>query len=187
MRIESSATSLSWIPSEAVTGPMRASFATGISHYDTPPAGTLGDLEQLREQDAFRFANRLHAWVDFAGTRPVGYGQDGGGLMGATTVRLGRLDATFAGVTMPDLQADPVVGDGWVRFTQTCGGRTALPLPRTIRLSSASSETAYSGLSYWLSTTIPVPGRRLRTSLAPSMPSFWKVGGIRISVTSTCG
>ncbi len=111
---------------------MRAAFAAGLSHYDAPPAGTLGDLDQLREQDAFRFANRLHAWVGFDGTRPVEYGQDGGVAMGATTVRVGRLDATFAGVAMPDLRGETEVGNGWVRFTQTCGGRTALPLPRTI-------------------------------------------------------
>ena len=52
---------------------------------------------------------------------------------------------------------------------------------------TASNVTAYSGLSYWLSTTTPVPGNRLRTSLAASIPSFWNVGGMRISVTSTCG
>jgi len=62
-------------PVEAVTGPMRATFALGLSHYDAPPSGTLGDLEALREQDAFRFANRLHAWVDFDGDRTVAYGQ----------------------------------------------------------------------------------------------------------------
>jgi hypothetical protein len=46
---------------------------------------------------------------------------------------------------------------------------------------------AYSGSSYWLSTTTAVPGRRRRTSRAPSMPSSWKVGGIRMSVTTTWG
>jgi hypothetical protein len=33
---------------------------------------------------------------------------------------------------MPVLRAEPVVGDGCVTFTQTCGGRTALPLPRRV-------------------------------------------------------
>jgi len=42
------------------------------------------------------------------------------------------MDATFAAVSMPDLRPDPVVGDGFVTFTQTVGGRTALPLPRRI-------------------------------------------------------
>ena len=32
-----------------------------------------------------------------------------------------------------------------------------------------------------------MPGWRLRSSLAASMPSLWKLGGMRMSVTSTCG
>ena len=45
----------------------------------------------------------------------------------------------------------------------------------------------HSGSSYCDSTTTPVPGKRLRTCLAASMPSRWKNGGIRTSVTRTCG
>lgn len=132
MRVESSLTSLSWIPSEAVAGVMKASFATGLSHYDPPPAAQLGDLEALREADAFRFANVLRGWADFDGSRVVDHGRDGGAMMGSSTVRIGPLDATFAAVRMPDLTPEPEVGDGQVTFTQTTGGRTALPLPRRI-------------------------------------------------------
>jgi hypothetical protein len=132
MRVESSVTSLSWIPSEAVTGVMKASFATGLSHYDQPPAAELGDLEALRDADAFRFANVLGAWADFDGTRVVSHGQEGGVLIGSSTVRLGPLDATFAAVQMPDLRRAPDIGDGRISFVQTTGGRTALPLPRRI-------------------------------------------------------
>jgi hypothetical protein len=53
--------------------------------------------------------------------------------MGSTTVRVASLGATFAAVAMPDLRPAPEVGDGWVRFRQTCGGRTAVPMPRSIR------------------------------------------------------
>ena len=52
---------------------------------------------------------------------------------------------------------------------------------------SESNEIAYSGSSYCDRTTTPVPGCRLRTSFAASMPSFWKLGGMRMSVTTTCG
>jgi hypothetical protein len=45
MRYESSVTSLSWIPSEAVTGANRAAFESGVTHYDSPPPGELGDQE----------------------------------------------------------------------------------------------------------------------------------------------
>jgi hypothetical protein len=132
MRVESSVTSLSWIPSEAVTGVMKASFATGLSHYDDPPAAELGDLNALRDADAFRFANVLRAWAEFDGARVASHGQSGGVVMGSSTVRLGPLDATFAAVEMPDLRRAPEIGDGQVSFIQTTGGRTALPLPRRI-------------------------------------------------------
>ena len=132
MRVESSVTSLSWIPSEAVAGAMKASFASGLSHYDPPPPAQLGDLGAVRDADAFRFANVLSAWAEFDGSRVADCGQDGGVMMGASTVLVGPLDATFAGVQMPDLRRPPEIGDGQVTFTQTTGGRTALPLPRRI-------------------------------------------------------
>lgn len=113
---------------------MKASFATGISHYDEPPPGRLeaGALDRLRDEDAFRFANDLAAWAEFEGDRVVSLGQEGGCVMGATTVRIGPLDATFAAVSMPEIRPAPAVGPGRVTFTQTTGGRTALPLPRRI-------------------------------------------------------
>ena len=43
-----------------------------------------------------------------------------GGRIGSTTLRVGT-DLTFAAVSMPDRQAEPEFGDGWVRFTQTVG------------------------------------------------------------------
>ena len=139
MRVEASSASISWIPSEAVTGLMKAGFSTGLSHYDEPPPGSIGDggtvratLAEMRDRDAFRFANLLHAWAEFDGRTVVDCGQDGGIVMGATTVRIGKLGATFQAVRMPDLQPEPEVGPGYVTFTQTSGGRTALPLPRAI-------------------------------------------------------
>lgn len=132
-KLESSVTSLSWIPSEAISGFGKLTFTVGVSHYDDPPPARIDDLEELRRADRFRFANHLAAWAEFdAGGAVTDYGYSGGAVMGATTVRLGSLGGTFAGVSMPDLLADPVVGDGWVRFTQTGGGRTALPIPRSI-------------------------------------------------------
>ncbi|WP_460849514.1 cyclic nucleotide-binding domain-containing protein [Nocardioides ultimimeridianus] len=130
MITESTVTSLSWIPSESVSGALKLGFTSGVSHYDAPPPDHIEDIFALRDADGFRFANRLHAWVEFDGDRVVRCGQTGGVIMGATTVRVAGLDATFAGVTMPDLRPDPVVGDGFVTFTQTTGGRTACPLPR---------------------------------------------------------
>jgi hypothetical protein len=90
MRYESSVTSLSWIPSEAVTGATRTAFDSGFAHYDDPPPADLGDIEELRAGDRFRFANALRAWIEVDDSGHItGCGYDGGGIMGATTVRLG--------------------------------------------------------------------------------------------------
>ena len=66
------------------------------------------------------------------GGRITGHGQDGGGYIGATTLRLGGRGMTFAAVAFPDRRPAPEVGDGWVRFTQTAGGRTGVPAPRKV-------------------------------------------------------
>ena len=58
MRYESSVTSLSWIPSEAIEGATRLPFDVGMAHYDPPPPDELGSLDELRQADRFRFANR---------------------------------------------------------------------------------------------------------------------------------
>jgi len=134
MRYESCVTSLSWIPSEAVSGSSRMAFDSGFTHYDDPPPAEFGDVEELRAADRFRFANVLRAWIEVDGAGHItagGYG--GGGLMGVTTVSLGGLRHTFQAVALPDIQRPPERGETWMRFTQTTGGRTAVPMPRPVR------------------------------------------------------
>jgi len=134
MRYESCVTSLSWIPSEAVTGATRTAFDSGFTHYDDPPPAELGDIEELRAGDRFRFANVLRAWIEVDDSgRITDGGYDGSGIMGTTTLRLGSLSHTFQAVPLPDMQRTPEQGDGWMRFVQTTGGRTAIPAPRPVR------------------------------------------------------
>jgi hypothetical protein len=133
MRIDSSMFTVSWIPSEAVTGANKAVFNSGVLHYDEPPPDTIDDLEALCENDGFRFANRLAAWIEVEDGRVVGHGYSGGGLMGGTTVRLGPAAARFAATALPDLQREPELRGTSVRFVQTTGGRPALPAPRRVR------------------------------------------------------
>ena len=97
MRIASSVTSISWIPSEAVTGLNKGIFESGFTHYDDPPPDHVTDLDALRDADGFRFANHLSVWIDVEDGRIVACGRGGGGLMGATTVRLGKKAATLRG------------------------------------------------------------------------------------------
>jgi hypothetical protein len=134
-RIEATGTTLSWIPSEAVTGLTKAAFETGFTHYDPPPPDAITDLHELRDDDRFRYANVLAGWAEVEDGRIVraGYGDAAGVLMGSTTVRIGRLGATFAAVALPVLRREPEFrSDGSVQLIQTCGGRTALPAPRTV-------------------------------------------------------
>ena len=53
--------------------------------------------------------------------------------MGSTTAGVARFKREFEAVALPDLKLTPEEGPGWVRFTQTAGGRTGLPAPRRVR------------------------------------------------------
>ena len=131
-RFESSVTSISWIPSEAITGPSKIPFELGVTHYDETPPDRLQDLDDLRNSDRFREANDLRAFIEVEDGRIVGYGHLGKGHIGATTVRVGPAAVRFAAVQLPDLQPDPEVSDTSVRFVQTVGGRMGLPTPRPV-------------------------------------------------------
>ncbi|HEY4451228.1 MAG TPA: cyclic nucleotide-binding domain-containing protein [Solirubrobacteraceae bacterium] len=129
-----SVSSLSWIPSEAVEGSTRLAFDAGVAHYDEPPPEAIDDIEALRQADRFRFANVLEAWVDVDDAGRIrDFGQGGGGLMGSTSVKMGPLTRTFEAIGLPDIQGPPERGEGWVRVTQTAGGRTGVPAPRRVR------------------------------------------------------
>jgi hypothetical protein len=76
----------------------------------------------------------LQAWIDVDDRGKVtGSGYSGGGLMGPAMVKLGALRHRFLAIKLPDLQRDPQIGSGWMRFVQTTGGRTGLPAPRRVR------------------------------------------------------
>jgi hypothetical protein len=133
MRIEKSVTSITWIPSEAISGMPKLPFEMGVAHYDAPPPDKLQDLEALQQADAFREANELRAWVEFDDGKPSLYGYSGGGRSGVMRIKLGRRELGFPAVRYPLLQAEPEVGDGWVKFTQSAGGHMGLPAPRRVR------------------------------------------------------
>ena len=120
MRHESSVTSLSWIPSEAVTGSTRLAFDAGIGHYDAPPPDEISDIAELRAADRFRFANVLNAWIEVGADgdiRDAGY--SGGGMMGSTTMKLGTLKYRFQAVQLQDLRRAPEHGDGGVAVSKS--------------------------------------------------------------------
>ena len=132
MRIESSVTSISWIPREAITGLTRIPFDTGVAHYDPPPPTVVEELQALRRADRFRFANELRAWVEVVDGEITGYGHMGRGHLSSTTLRVGRADITFQAVAFPDIRPQPEVDEMSVRFVQTAGGRSGVAAPRHV-------------------------------------------------------
>ncbi|MEX0863262.1 MAG: cyclic nucleotide-binding domain-containing protein [Acidimicrobiia bacterium] len=149
-------TSISWIPSEAMTGPLRLPMDLGIGHYDTPPPERIeaGDLTSLCAADRFRFANHLSAWVEVDNGAIVDAGYDGEALLGSTVAKLG-VAITIPGVSFPLLQSKPQIDGQSARFVQTAGGRTGAPLPRRIDRAPfirMTSPTAWTTLALTITT-----------------------------------
>ena len=149
MRIESSVTAISWIPSDAIEGMPKLPFELGVAKYDEPPPDRLeeGDLERLRSENRYREANRLSASIEVEDGKIVGHAYEGTGLVGSTTFNLGITDITIPGVAFEVIRHDPEVSDDSVRFVQTVGGRAGFPAPRVVtgrpfvRIHSATAWT----------------------------------------------
>jgi hypothetical protein len=175
MRHEASVTAISWIPSEAITGMPKLPFELGIGKYDEPPPDRLeeGDLERLRDEDRFREANLLKAWIEVDDDRNiVGYGHEGDGLVGSTTFRL-PFRVTFRGVAFEVLRPEPEVRGNSVRFVQTVGGRAGFPAPRRVRgtpFFRVHSATAWTTLAL----TIGLDGTSFHEVIGASpFPRHW--------------
>jgi Cyclic nucleotide-binding domain len=175
MRIESSVTAISWIPSDAIEGMPKLPFQLGVARYDEPPPDHLeeGDLARLRAEDRFREANLLDAWIEVEDGKIVGHGYEGTGLVGSTTFSFGVTDITIPGVAFEVLRAEPEVRENAVRFVQTVGGRAGFPAPRRVtgrpfvRIESANSWTT-------LALTISTDGSSKHELVgASTFPRHW--------------
>lgn len=173
MRIESSVTAISWIPSDVVEGLIRLPMDLGLTPYDAPPPDQLDDLEALRRADAFRFANRLDGWVEVRNGHIVDHGQTGQGYIGATKVRLGFIEAAFQGVLFEPITPEAIMSQNAVEFTQTMGGATAFPLPRPV---SGKPFFMFSAPPAWttLSLTVRTDGSSAGKLVgASAFPRHW--------------
>lgn len=177
MRIERSVTSISWIPSEAMTGPMRLPMDLGIGHYDEAPPDHVepDDLERLRREDRYRFANHLAAWIDVEDGQIVGAGYSGGGLVGSTTAKVG-FSVTIPGVAFPVLQNAPQIDGDTVTFKQTAGGRTGSPLPRRIDRPPYMRMTAPTAWTTLSLTVRSSGGSEFELVGASPFPRHWVYG-----------
>jgi len=152
MRFERSVTAISWIPSEAIEGMPKLPFELGIGHYDEPPPDRLaaGELERLRDDDRFREAKLLRAWVEVEEGAIVGHGYSGDAFVGSTAFRFGPKTIVVPGVAFETIQHEPELGNDSVRFVQTVGGRAGFPAPRRVRgkpFFRISSATAWTTLA----------------------------------------
>ena len=177
MRIESSVTSLSWIPSEAVGGLTKMPFETGVAHYDPPPPDVIEDIDALQRDGRFRFANRLSGWIEVKDGVIVDHGESGGGLICSTLLQVGKKQVAFEAIALPDLHPDPEVSATEVTFFQTAGGRTGVPAPRRVR---RAPYVQFSAPLAW--TTLALTLRADGTSSfamtgGSSFPRHWVYGG----------
>ena len=174
MRIESSVTSLSWIPLGATEGFHRITFGLlRVAHFDPPPPEVLGDLDELEAADRVRMVNRLEGWIEVQDGRVVDAGQGGGGRINVTKVGYGPASIAFTPVALPDLRPDPEIGPTWARFTQTTGGWTGFPTPRRVR---HEPYLQIGGPTTWttLSLTIHADGTTEQRLLgASTFPRHW--------------
>ena len=154
MRVESSLTSVSWIPSESVSGLFRAGFSAGATHYDDPPPDVLEDLEELHAAERFRFANHLAAWVEVEDGRITGAGYSGRGYISCTRVGWGpQREVTFQPAGFPEIRAEPEITASGARFTQTTGGRTGAPMPRPV---AGRPHVQWQAPTVWTTLTLTI-------------------------------
>lgn len=129
-----------------------------------PPEPELGDLVAWRDADLFRFANRLEGWIETDDQGQIsGHGYSGGGLIGSTTLRLGRSSATFAAIPYPDLGA----------VSTDHRRATGAPMPRTVNrppFVQFSAPTVWTTLELTLHADVRAEGQM--TGASP-FPRHW--------------
>ena len=108
MRIESSVTSLSWIPQGATEGFNRPTFRLLASPTRSATSqgaggpGRAGGPDELRATGRFRLANRLKAWIEVQDGRVVDAGQVGCGRIIVIKAGYGPASIAFTPVALPD-------------------------------------------------------------------------------------
>ena len=170
---------ISWIPSEAVERHAEAAVRRSGRSTTTIRRRTTRRCSGNRTRRAARRRpvplreppRRLDRRDDDGEITGAGY--DGGGLIGATTVRLGGGSVTVAAVSLPDAGREPEFGDGWVRFTQTAAGGPVCPRHAPC---SAQPFVQYRAPIAWstLSLTLHADGRvEQRLIGASPFPRHW--------------
>jgi hypothetical protein len=133
MRIASSVTAITWLPFAALDALPELPIGIAVAHYDEPPTAVLGDLDELRHADRFREANELQGWIEVEGGEIVDYGRDGRSVVAGAGLDRDAGQVAFPAIEFPVIRPEPEIGNGFVRFQQTVGGRIGFPVPRAVR------------------------------------------------------
>jgi Cyclic nucleotide-binding domain len=177
--LTAAATTVSWIPSESVSGPARMGFEAGVGlHYDNPPPMEL-TADYLQDRSGYRLTNRLAVWAEARGGQIVDYGyqESSQSDLGTTQVSLGKQKVHLVNVALPDLRSEPNHHGTHVEFTQTAGGRTVVPLPRFVK---GGKHFQFVAPIIWttVSVTIYADNRtEARVSGASAFPRHWLFDG----------
>jgi len=177
--LTAAATTISWIPSESVSGISRLGFDVGVGlHYDDPPPMEL-NADYLQDRGGFRLTNRLSAWAEVREGQIVDYGyqDDSQSDLGLTKVALGKAKVQLVNVALPDLRGEAIGHGTHVEFTQTGGGRTVVPLPRLVK---GGTHFQFVAPIIWttVSLTIYADGRtESRVAGASAFPRHWLYDG----------
>jgi hypothetical protein len=170
MRVESSITAITWLPFAALDVLPNMPLGSAVAHYDEPPGERLGDLDRLREADAFREANELRAWIEVENGRIIGHGHVGRGLAAGAGLGIGPDQVAFPAIEFPVIRPEPELTNHWARFRQTVGGRIGIPAPRRVRDQAFfhfGSALAWTSLELVLHTDGRTEGRLLAASPFP--------------------
>jgi len=177
MKIESSVTSISWIPSAAIAGVTRVPFEAGVTHYDDPPPDRWDDLDSVLGPEGARFANDLQAWIEVQDGRITEYGQTGGGRVSNTLIRLAGMRVQVEAVVYPELRPEPLAGEDFVRFTQTTGGRPGMTVPRLVK---NAPFVTIQGPAVWttLALTLYADGKLEGKSALIDFKTWWRTAAV---------
>ena len=181
MRIESSVTAITWLPFGVLDAMPNLPLGIAVAHFDEPPPDPIRDVDRLRDVDAFREANELRAWVAVENGRIVDLGRGGRNVVAGARLDLANDQIAFPAVEFPVLRPEPEVGDGWVRFQQTVGGRIGLPAPRPLRgkpYFHIGSATAWTTLELLIRADGSSEGRLVAASPFPHHSVYGPDGGL---------
>ena len=180
MRFDSSITAITWLPFGVLDALPNLPLGIAVAHYDERPPIPLGDLDELRDADRFREANELRAWIEVEDGDVIDYGHEGRSVLAGSALDPDQI--AFPAIEFPVLRPPPSVGDGWVRFQQTVGGRIGLPVPQRVRgkpYFHIGSAQAWTTLELVIRADGTSDGRLVAASPFPSHTLYDAGGNLR--------